>query len=78
MKDMDVLIEDGNVRGYKVNLAVTFVLEDVQEGGSSGDTPPFVPDEAPRSVGRHRVGRCTARSRTSTRLQGAMKGRSPD
>ncbi len=25
-KDMNVLIEDGNIVGYKVNLAVTFVL----------------------------------------------------
>jgi dodecin len=28
VKDMNVLIEDGNIKGYKVNLAVTFVLED--------------------------------------------------
>ena len=28
MKDMSVLIEDGNIVGYKVNLAVTFMLED--------------------------------------------------
>jgi flavin-binding protein dodecin len=28
VKDMNVLIEDGNIVGYKVNLAVTFVLED--------------------------------------------------
>ncbi len=27
VKDMNVLIEDGNITGYKVNLAVTFVLE---------------------------------------------------
>ncbi len=32
VKDMNVLIENGNIRGYKVNLAVTFVLED---GGAS-------------------------------------------
>jgi hypothetical protein len=25
---MNVLIEDGNTKGYKVNLAVTFVVED--------------------------------------------------
>jgi len=25
---MNVLIEDGNVTGYKVNMEVTFVLED--------------------------------------------------
>jgi len=25
---MSVLIEDGNIVGYKVNLAVTFMLED--------------------------------------------------
>jgi dodecin len=27
VKDMNVLIEDGNITGYKVNMAVTFVLE---------------------------------------------------
>ena len=27
---MNVLIEDGNVTGYKVNMEVTFVLEDSQ------------------------------------------------
>jgi flavin-binding protein dodecin len=26
--DMNVMIEDGNIVGYKVNLEVTFVLED--------------------------------------------------
>ena len=28
IKDMNVLIEDGNITGYKVNMEVTFVLED--------------------------------------------------
>jgi dodecin len=28
VKDMNVLIEDGNIKAYKVNLAITFVLED--------------------------------------------------
>ena len=28
VKDMNVLIEDGQIRSYKVNLLVTFVLED--------------------------------------------------
>ena len=28
VKDMNVLIENGNITGYKVNLAVTFVMED--------------------------------------------------
>jgi len=27
IKDQNVLIQDGNITGYKVNLAVTFVLE---------------------------------------------------
>ena len=30
IKDQNVLIQDGNITGYKVNLEVTFVLE----GGS--------------------------------------------
>ena len=28
VKDQNVLIEDGNITGYKVNLEVTFVLEE--------------------------------------------------
>ncbi len=28
VKDRSVLISDGNITGYKVNLAVTFVMED--------------------------------------------------
>jgi len=28
VKDMNVMIEDGSIVGYKVNLAVTFVLEE--------------------------------------------------
>ena len=28
VKDRNVLIEDGQIKGYKVNLLVTFVLED--------------------------------------------------
>ena len=31
VKDMNVLIQDGNITGYKVNLAITFVLEDTQD-----------------------------------------------
>ena len=30
VKDMNVLIDNGNITGYKVNLLVTFVLEDPQ------------------------------------------------
>ena len=32
VKDMNVLIDDGSIVGYKVNLAVTFVLDDAQDG----------------------------------------------
>ncbi len=28
VKDMNVMIEDGRITGYKVNLEITFVLED--------------------------------------------------
>jgi flavin-binding protein dodecin len=28
VKDMNVLIDDGQIRAYQVNLAVTFLLED--------------------------------------------------
>lgn len=31
IKDQNVLIEDGNIVGYKVNMAITFVLEDAQQ-----------------------------------------------
>ena len=27
VKDMNVLISDGQIRGYKVNVAITFLLE---------------------------------------------------
>ncbi len=37
VKDMNVLIEDGNIVGYKVNLVLTFVLED---GSVEDDTVP--------------------------------------
>ena len=30
VKDMNVLMQDGNITGYKVNLAITFVLDDAQ------------------------------------------------
>ncbi len=30
VKDMNVLIDNGNIVGYKVNVAITFVLEDSQ------------------------------------------------
>ena len=39
VKDMNVLIENGNIQGYKVNLAVTFVLEDAQ-GRTRADSLP--------------------------------------
>ena len=28
VKDQNVMIEDGNIKGYKVNLEVTFVLDE--------------------------------------------------
>jgi flavin-binding protein dodecin len=28
VKDMNVMIENGNITGYKVNMAITFLLED--------------------------------------------------
>ena len=28
VKDQNIMIEDGNIVGYKVNLEITFVLED--------------------------------------------------
>ena len=33
VKDMNVLIENGNIVGYQVNLAITFILEDAQDIG---------------------------------------------
>ncbi len=32
VKDMNVMIENGSITGYKVNLAITFLLEDGQQG----------------------------------------------
>ena len=31
IKDMNVMIENGNIIGYKVNMAITFVLEDADQ-----------------------------------------------
>ncbi len=45
VKDMNVMIENGNITGYKVNLAITFVMEDAA-GGSSGTG--IGPEDAPR------------------------------
>ena len=30
VKDMNVLMRDGQITGYKVNLAITFVLQDTR------------------------------------------------
>jgi hypothetical protein len=32
VKDMNVMIDNGSITGYKVNLAITFLLEDGQQG----------------------------------------------
>ena len=48
VKDRNVLIEDGQIRAYKVNLLVTFVLEDTQ-GGTSADASD---DAVPRTTGQ--------------------------
>jgi flavin-binding protein dodecin len=44
VKDMNVMIEDGEITGYRVNMEITFLLEDSAEGGESfqsaaGETP---------------------------------------
>ena len=33
VKDMNVMIENGRISGYKVNIAVTFVLDEGQAPG---------------------------------------------
>ncbi len=33
VKDMNVLIENGNIKAYKVNMAITFVLEEGEQPG---------------------------------------------
>ena len=38
VKDQNVLIEDGNIKGYKVNVEVTFLLENGHEFGSAQET----------------------------------------
>ena len=50
VKDMNIMIENGRITGYKVNLLVTFVMEDAQERGSSGEESGSMPVEAPPSV----------------------------
>ncbi len=37
VKDMNVLIEDGSIVAYKVNLMITFVLEDAEGEATSAD-----------------------------------------
>ena len=36
VKDQNVLIEDGNIKGYKVNLEVTFLLEEAAQRSDRG------------------------------------------
>jgi flavin-binding protein dodecin len=33
LKDMNVIIENGNIAGYKVNMTITFVLEEGEQPG---------------------------------------------
>lgn len=39
VKDMNVLISNGNIEGYKVNMEVTFILEDARGGTDARDLP---------------------------------------
>src|SRR5215207_1506552 len=60
VKDQNVLIEDGNIKGYKVNVEVTFVLEEYHPTtpGGAGTTPRLVAASLrARPIGfSHRVG----------------------
>ncbi len=33
IKDMNVMVENGNISAYKVNMAITFVLEEGEQPG---------------------------------------------
>ena len=33
IKDMNVMVEDGNISAYKVNMAITFILEEGEQPG---------------------------------------------
>jgi hypothetical protein len=33
IKDMNVMIENGNIAGYKVNMTITFILEEGEQPG---------------------------------------------
>lgn len=33
IKDMNVMIENGNIAGYKVNMIITFILEEGEQPG---------------------------------------------
>ena len=35
VKDQNIMIKNGNITGYKVNLAISFVLKETQEQGDS-------------------------------------------
>ena len=52
VKDMNVLISDGNIVGYKVNVAITFVLEDTAQSdeavpSTTGQDAPLAPGQEP-------------------------------
>ncbi len=68
VKDQNVMIEDGNIVGYKVNLEVTFVLEE-QSPGQRGPgvlrTPAFVMPFWPRFFSPPWRGLCSALRGTS-------------
>jgi dodecin len=50
VKDMNVLIDDGNIVGYKVNVAITFVLEDTAHSDEA--VPSTTGQDAPLSPGQ--------------------------
>ena len=46
VKDMNVMIDNGRITGYKVNLTVTFVMEDAAAGESTTPGTEVGPEDA--------------------------------
>ena len=51
VKDMNVMIDNGNIKGYKVNLAVTFVMEDAAGESATPGTEVGPEDAAGQPTG---------------------------
>jgi len=47
IKEQQVAVEEGRITGYRVNMLVTFVLEDAPRGGAAAAKAPAAVKKAP-------------------------------